>query len=78
MKLQIAGFNMGYDETLVRAGGKEGSYSVWYFAKGELIAVDAINEARAYLTGKKLLELGINPDRKVLADPESDLKVLLS
>jgi len=78
VKLQIAGFNMGYDETLVRAGGKEGSYSVWYFAKGELIAVDAINEARAYLTGKKLLELGINPDRKVLADPESDLKVLLS
>ena len=78
VKLQIAGFNMGYDETFVRAGGKEGSCSVWYFAKGDLIAVDAINDARAYLTGKKLLEMRINPDRAILADPEADLKLLLS
>ena len=77
VKLQIAGFNLGYDETLVRAGGKPGSCSVWYFEKGFFIAVDAINDARAYLTGKKLLDLGINPDRAVLSDPDADLKTLL-
>lgn len=77
VKLQIAGFNLGFDETLLRAGGKEGAFSVWYFQKGNFIAVDAINDARAYLTGKKLLDIGVNPDRAVLSDPNADLKQLL-
>nr|WP_210303617.1 FAD-dependent oxidoreductase [Rhizobium cellulosilyticum] len=78
VKLQIAGFNLGYDETLVRAGSREGAVSVWYFRNGMLIAVDAINDAKAYVTGKKMLETGINPDRSRLADPATDLKLLLS
>lgn len=77
VKLQIAGFNLGYDETLVRPGAREGSVSVWYFREGRLIAVDAINDAKAYVTGKKMLETGINPDKSVLADPAADLKQLL-
>ena len=78
VKLQIAGFNLGYDETVVRPGGREGSLSIWYFAKGEFIAVDAINDAKAYVTGKKLLDMGRTPDRTVIADPGSDLKTLLA
>ncbi|KKX28813.1 FAD-dependent oxidoreductase [Rhizobium sp. LC145] len=78
VKLQIAGFNLGYDETLVRPGMREGSLSIWYFREGEFIAVDAINDAKAYVTGKKMLEAGIAPDRRVLADPSIDLKQLLS
>jgi 3-phenylpropionate/trans-cinnamate dioxygenase ferredoxin reductase subunit len=78
VKLQIAGFNLGYDDTLVRAGSREGAVSVWYFRSGTLIAVDAINDAKAYVTGKKMLETGINPDRSQLADPATDLKLLLS
>ncbi len=78
VKLQIAGFNLGYDETLVREGSREGAVSVWYFRNGMLIAVDAINDAKAYVTGKKMLETGINPDRSRLADPATDLKLLLS
>ncbi|NKF33686.1 pyridine nucleotide-disulfide oxidoreductase, partial [Pseudomonas sp. BGM005] len=50
----------------------------WYFREGRLIAVDAINDAKAYVTGKKLLESGTNPDRSILADPSADLKSLLS
>jgi 3-phenylpropionate/trans-cinnamate dioxygenase ferredoxin reductase subunit len=78
VKLQIAGFNLGYDETLTRAGAREGSLSVWYFREGRLIAVDAINDAKAYVTGKKLLETGREPDRALLLDPAADLKQLLS
>jgi len=78
VKLQIAGFGLGHDETIVRPGQREGSVSVWYFRQGRLVAVDAINDAKAYVTGKKLLESGINPDRAVIADPQSDLKALLS
>jgi 3-phenylpropionate/trans-cinnamate dioxygenase ferredoxin reductase subunit len=77
VKLQIAGFNLGYDETLLRPGAREGAHSVWYFRNGRFIAVDAINDAKAYVTGKKLLESGIDPDRAVLADPSADLKILL-
>ena len=78
IKLQIAGFNLGYDETLVRPGMREGSLSIWYFREGEFIAVDAINDAKAYVTGKKMLESGLAPDRRILADPAADLKLLLS
>lgn len=77
VKLQIAGFNLGYDETLVRPGMREGSISIWYFREGQFLAVDAINDAKAYVTGKKLLDAGIEPDRRVLADPAADLKQLL-
>jgi 3-phenylpropionate/trans-cinnamate dioxygenase ferredoxin reductase subunit len=78
VKLQIAGFNLGYDETLLRPGAREGAHSVWYFKQGNFIAVDAINDAKAYVTGKKLLETGINPDKAVLADATADLKQLLA
>lgn len=78
VKLQIAGFNMGYDETLLRPGQREGSHSIWYFRQGRFIAVDAINDAKAYVTGKKLLETGRQPDRAILADHSADLKLLLA
>ncbi|MDR6815188.1 3-phenylpropionate/trans-cinnamate dioxygenase ferredoxin reductase subunit [Neorhizobium sp. 2083] len=78
VKLQIAGFNLGYDETLTRKGAREGSLSIWYFREGRFIAVDAINDAKAYVSGKKLLDSGIEPDRTILADPAADLKQLLS
>ncbi|MBN7804688.1 FAD-dependent oxidoreductase [Agrobacterium rosae] len=78
VKLQIAGFNMGYDETLLRPGQREGSHSVWYFRQGRFIAVDAINDAKAYVSGKKLLDTGKEPNRAVLDDHSADLKLLLA
>jgi 3-phenylpropionate/trans-cinnamate dioxygenase ferredoxin reductase subunit len=77
VKLQIAGFGLGHDETVVRKGQREGSISVWYFMDGKLIAVDALNDAKAYVTGKKLLDLGLTPDRMALENPQIDLKTLL-
>lgn len=77
VKLQIAGFNAGYDETILRQGARDGAWSIWYFRDGQLIAVDAINDAKAYVTGKKLLDSGKNADRALIADPTTDLKMLL-
>nr|WP_306766141.1 FAD-dependent oxidoreductase [Shinella pollutisoli] len=76
VKLQIAGFCQGFDETVVRPGQRDGSVSVWYFREGRLIAVDAVNDAKAYVVGKKLIEMGRTPDRAVIEDPQSDLKAL--
>ncbi len=49
-----------------RVRGK-GACPSGYFRAGEMIAVDAINDAKAYVTGKKLLDLGRSPDRAALA-----------
>lgn len=75
MKLQIAGLNTGYDRT-VRRQAADG-LSVWYFAGARLLAVDAVDDARAYMIGKRLIEAGRSPDPAAVADPATDLKALL-
>nr|WP_245224046.1 FAD-dependent oxidoreductase [Rhizobium halophytocola] len=77
VKLQIAGFNLGYDQTVVRKGSREGALSIWYYKDGVLIAVDGINDAKAYVTAKKLLEQGRSVPAAQIADPAIDLKSLL-
>lgn len=77
VKLQIAGLNAGYDRVIVRPGDKAGAVSHWYYAGGTLLAVDAMNEPRAYMVGKRLLEAGKSPDPAVLADPATNLMALV-
>ena len=77
MKLQIAGLNTGYSDVVVRQGEKDGSVSHWYYGGDQLLAVDAMNDPRAYMVGKRLIEAGKSPAPHVLADPATDLKSLL-
>ncbi len=77
VKLQIAGLNAGYDRTVLRPGDKPGSQSVWYFRGDTLLAVDAMNDPRAYMIGKRLIEAGQSPAPEAVADPEIPLKSLL-
>ncbi len=76
VKLQIAGLNAGYDWTVTRPGTRDGTQSVWYFAGDRLLAVDAMNDPRAYMTGKRWIDGGHHPDPGALADPGTDLKSL--
>ncbi|MDO5642955.1 MAG: FAD-dependent oxidoreductase [Paracoccus sp. (in: a-proteobacteria)] len=79
-KLQIAGLGTGYDQIVTRPpeGGVTGAGgSVWYYRAGRLIAVDALNEPRAYMVGKRLIEAGRSPEPALLADPATPLKALL-
>lgn len=73
-KLQIAGLGDGHDQVVVRQGD---GVSHWYFRAGQLIAVDALDDPRAYMVGKRLIDAGRNADPKQLADPEVDLKALM-
>ena len=75
LKLQIAGLNTGYDRVVVR---DTGARSHWYFAGDRLLAVDALNDPRAFMLGKRLLEAGRSPDPAALADPATELKALLT
>ncbi len=75
-KLQIAGLNSGYDRVVTRKTSDD-QLAFWYFAGDRLLAVDAMNDARAYMVGKRLIEAGRSPDPALLADPSVDLKALL-
>ncbi|MEB8387571.1 FAD-dependent oxidoreductase [Rhodobacteraceae bacterium KMM 6894] len=77
VKLQIAGLNVGYDRIVTRPGSGENSASFWYYKGDTLLAVDAMNEPRAYMVGKRLIDGGKSPDASAVADPEVELKTLL-
>ena len=75
-KLQIAGLNTGYDHIVTR--GPEGeAVSFWYFKGDQLLAIDAMNDPRAYMVGKRLLEMGRTVDPAAIRNPETVLKALL-
>ena len=85
VKLQIAGLNSGYDSTIIRrndtganrAGdNKVIAQSVWYYRKAQLCAVDAMNDPRAYMVGKRLIESGRSPAKDSILSAEN-LKELL-
>jgi 3-phenylpropionate/trans-cinnamate dioxygenase ferredoxin reductase subunit len=78
-KLQIAGVSAGHDTHVVRGDpGGEASFSVWYLKAGRLLAVDAVNDPRAYIVGGKLIHARAQPDPESLADLSLDLKTLLT
>ncbi|MBM7066009.1 NAD(P)/FAD-dependent oxidoreductase [Actibacterium sp. 188UL27-1] len=74
IKLQIAGLNTGYDRVVVREGDGR---SHWYYAGPTLLAVDAMNDPRAYMVGKRLIEANRSPDPAEIADGKSDLRAML-
>ncbi len=76
VKLQIAGLNTGWERTVTRAGARPGAASVWYFAGPRLLAVDAMNDPRAYMTGKRWIEAGRSPEPGAVADPAAELAAL--
>ena len=77
VKLQIAGLNTGFDRVMVRDGSNPGGVSHWYYAGPQLLAVDAMNDPRAYMIGKRLIEAGRSPDPLQITDHGFDLKTLL-
>jgi len=76
VKLQIAGLNTGYTHVITRPGDGE-SVSFWYFRDDQLLAVDAMNDPRAYMVGKRLIEMGKTCNPHAVADPDTELKSLL-
>ncbi|MGX0876371.1 3-phenylpropionate/trans-cinnamate dioxygenase ferredoxin reductase subunit [Roseovarius sp. MBR-154] len=75
VKLQIAGLSTGYDRIVTRDGGA--AMSFWYYRGDQLLAVDAMNDPRAYMVGKRLIDAGKSADPLLVADAGADLKPLL-
>ncbi len=74
-KLQIAGLNTGFTNVFHRIENDKNSF--WYYKKDKLISVDAFNDPKSYMVGKKFLELKINPSPSDIISTKTDLKKLL-
>ncbi len=72
LKLQIAGLVPPEGQRVVRRG--EGRLAVFHLAAQRLMAVEAVNDPRAYMVGRKALTTGQGVDAEVLADPAADVK----
>lgn len=75
VKLQMVGLSEGYDEAIIRMEAEQQpKFSIWYFKGAELLAVDAVNNAKAYVVGTRLIKGKQPVDKTRIADPASEMK----
>jgi len=77
-KLQMAGLSAGAEQWVVRGAMASGSFSVFHFHGGRLIAVDSVNAGKDHLLARKLLDAGVSPTPAQAADNTFDLAGLLA
>ena len=78
LKLQTAGLNLGFDQTVLRGDPASRKFTVVYLKHGKPIAFDCVSTMKDYVQARKLLEGGCGKiDPGLLADPEVALKDLL-
>jgi len=74
VKLQMVGLSDGYDESIMRIEPDGKKRSNWYFKKEELLAVDAVNNPKAYVLGTKFIKNKVQVDKSKLKDNQIDIK----
>jgi 3-phenylpropionate/trans-cinnamate dioxygenase ferredoxin reductase subunit len=77
LRLQIAGLSVGHDSHVVRGRPADERFSVLYYQRDRLLAVEAVNQAADYMAARRALTQGatIDPDRA--GDPAVPLKSLI-
>lgn len=77
VKLQMVGLSQGYNQTIKRIEtDRENCQSIWYFKDDELLAVDAVNNAKAYMLGTRFIQNNQKIDKSKLADVSIPIKPL--
>ena len=74
-KLQIAGLARQVDRTVSLRSARGEAH--WRFSQGALVAVEAINDARAFMAARKLMEQGIAVQADMLTRDGFDPRALL-
>lgn len=75
VKLQIVGLSEDYNNSIIRKEEKDQHcFSIWYFSDNRLVAVDAINNAKAYVIGTKFIKTNQRINKVNLADAPVELK----
>lgn len=74
LKLQIAGYPFGADQTIVRGDPGESRFAVFHLKGDRLQAVEAINSPPDFMVGRQLIGNRKAVDARKLADPTVSLK----
>jgi 3-phenylpropionate/trans-cinnamate dioxygenase ferredoxin reductase subunit len=76
-KLQIVGLSRNFDDQAIRGSIEDGRFSVFYYKKSKLIAVDSIGRPGDQMAARRLIAGGISPNPDQIRDPSFDFKSLL-
>ncbi|MBC6997044.1 FAD-dependent oxidoreductase [Cytophaga sp. FL35] len=75
IKLQMVGLSHGYTDLVIRTEQeKEDCFSIWYFKDDSLLAVDAVNNGKAFVLGTKFIKNNTVVDKEKLADASIPFK----
>jgi 3-phenylpropionate/trans-cinnamate dioxygenase ferredoxin reductase subunit len=66
LKIQIAGISEMYDDIVITGNKKSESFSVFHFKKKKLISVEAINNQKGFLVGKRLIKQGTENAKNII------------
>ncbi len=76
LKLQMVGFSSDGEEQITRGNPADNQFITFYLKDGKVVAADAINDPKSFMAAKNLVGKAI--DAKALADPDVELKSLMS
>jgi len=74
-KLQAVGFSSDGTQSVCRGDKAAHQFAMFHLKENRLVAVEAINSAKAFMAGKRLYGHELDPDQ--LADPATDLRSLI-
>jgi 3-phenylpropionate/trans-cinnamate dioxygenase ferredoxin reductase subunit len=77
-KLQSVGLAQGHDQVVIRPARTLEGFVAFYLEKGKMIAADCVNSVLEFNAAKRLISGKIAVDPAALANPEVNLKTLLS
>jgi 3-phenylpropionate/trans-cinnamate dioxygenase ferredoxin reductase component len=74
LKLNIVGLSGGHCMSVTRGSPASRSFSVCHLRRGELIAMEIVNNPKDQIAARKLVASGMRPDLDKLVDPQRALK----
>jgi 3-phenylpropionate/trans-cinnamate dioxygenase ferredoxin reductase subunit len=74
LKMIIIGVSTGFDSIVIRGSPAARSFAACYLFRGEIIAVDTVNNPKDQMAARKLVAARARPDPAKLADPAVALK----
>lgn len=78
IKLQTAGINRGYDQTVLRGDPATRSFAVFYLRGGRLLAVDAVNRPAEFIATRLAIPRNPQVDAERLRDDHLSPQTLLT
>jgi 3-phenylpropionate/trans-cinnamate dioxygenase ferredoxin reductase subunit len=78
LRIQIAGYPFGADNVVLRGSPETEAFSLFHFSGDRLLAVEAVNSAPEFMTGRQLIGRNGNIDKRKLTDISLSMKQIVN